>query len=59
MQNSHIAVHVSERNTRVTTVIQPRNSLGQFLTPVAEAAVTATSFHSTVNGAVTRRGHLS
>lgn len=59
MKNAHVAIHVSKRNRQVTTVIQPRNQLGQFQSPSAKHARYAYSFHTTHNGAVASKGRVS
>jgi hypothetical protein len=56
-RKAHIAVYVTNpSNPRVVTVIQPRNSIGQFLSPNANAAVSAATAHTSVNGTVTFKG---
>jgi hypothetical protein len=57
---AHLAVHVSYNNgIPVTkTVIQPRNTLGQFQSPSAKALRQVLSSHATLNGEVVRRGYL-
>jgi hypothetical protein len=60
-KKSHLAVHISNRkgNTVAVTVIQPRNRLGQFMTPAARAIRSVISSHATLNGEVVRKGYLT
>jgi len=58
-KNAHVAIHVSKRNKQVTTIIQPRNDLGQFESPSAKYARYAYSFHTTHNGNVGTKGRVS
>jgi hypothetical protein len=53
MSNPHLAVHISRQATRRILILQPRNSLGQFLSPVRPTLAPAT-VHVTLNGGVIR-----
>jgi hypothetical protein len=60
-KKAHLAVHISNSSgTPVTRiVIQPRNSLGQFLSPSIRYARSIFTNHITMNGEVVRRGRLT
>jgi hypothetical protein len=64
-RNAHLALHLkreangSNPNVLVaTTVIQPRNALGQFLSP-NRAFSRVTSTHATLAGSVIRKGNIT
>lgn len=59
MKNAHVAIHVSQNNQKVTTVIQPRNRFGQFTNASAKDVKNAYSFHTTYNGSVGGKGRVS
>lgn len=63
MKNPHLAIHVTEKsriNRTSVTIVQPRNELGRFLSPVPVSTVVRGlhSVHTTLNGQVIGRGRL-
>ena len=62
-QTAHLAIHVSANNNGKSlftkTIIQPRNTLGQFLSPDVKYLNKVSSTHATFSGEVIRKGTLA
>ena len=53
-RKAHMAIHFSGNCVTPRIVIQPRNNLGQFLSPIAKFSRAVVTKHVTLHGEVVR-----